>query len=519
MEAAGNPGVTFNYVGAANCFYDPQATTNPLRPQFNPTCAVAGSGIFNPALYQMVEFDTTYGPTEQINLQGSASFGKNYTWGSHSGTLEFGVKIRNGHKYQSANSPIWDPVGNYPMSEFLSGFQADNYYDGQLNYGPVTDYHKLTNFFNSNPQDFTEDVSDTHLSNDPNNYNLTERVTAGFIQNTLQFGRFRLQTGLRLEATQLYIQGFETQTDPNTGLWASTTQTHANQWYIDPLPSAQLRFAVTPNSDIRAVYGRGLSRPDPYDLVPYIVLDQSTNPFNVSLGNPNLRAEHANDFDILYEHYLKPYGVIQAGYFYKQLIDPIYYTSSLPSSTGPYAGYAITQIINGSNAHVGGVELAYLQHFSFLPGALNGLGLAANYTFTYSRGYGLPGRTDTPALQRQAPNSFNIGPSYDRGRLGIHIGMTYNSAMIYQYQYTTASDTSNLGLKGPAGDIYLYPHFQLDGQASFRVRNGLTLLVEGENMTNEVFGFYNGSPIYVDQREYYKPTISAGFRWYPLRKD
>jgi TonB-dependent receptor len=516
--AAGNPGVTFKYSGSATCYYDPSATTNPYKPQFNAACTAPGSPIFDPTQYYMSEFDTSSGPTDEVNLQGSASFGKNYRWGSHAGTIEFGAKIRNAHDYQNAIAGVWDPNGTLLMSDFLSGFQNSNYYDGSYKIGPVTDYNKLNNFFNENPSAFALDVSDTHLGSDPNNYSLTERVTSGYIMNTLRFGRFRLQTGLRLEATQLVIHGFETQTDPATGNWASTTPTSANQWYVDLLPSVQLRYEITPDSDIRAVYGRGLSRPDPYDLVPYIVLDQSTNPFNVSLGNPNLKAEHANDYDFLYEHYLKPYGVIQAGFFYKQLSDPIYYTSSLASTTGPYAGYAITQIINGSSAHVGGVELAYLQHFGYLPGALNGLGMAANYTYTYSQASGLPGRTDTPALQRQAPNSFNIGPSYDRGRLSAHVGMTYNGPMIYQYQYTTASDVANLGLKGPAGDIYLYPHFQLDAQVSFRVHNGLSFLVSGENLTNEVFGFYNGSPFYVDQREYYKPTISVGFRWYPLRE-
>jgi hypothetical protein len=32
-------------------------------------------------------------------------------------------------------------------------------------------------------------------------------------------------------------------------------------------------------------------------------------------------------------------------------------------------------------------------------------------------------------------------------------------------------------------------------------------------LTNEVFGFYNGSTIYPVQREYYKPTTSFGVRW------
>jgi len=519
--AAGNPGVSFGYNGSANCIYDPSATKDPYRPQFNAACTAAGSGVFDPTQYSMTEYDTSTGPTDQVSLQGSASFGKNYKWGSHSGTLEFGAKIRNSHDYQNAVSPVWDPNGTYLMSQFLSGFKNNNYYDGSYAIGPVTDYNSLKNFFNANPGDFTEDVSSTHLGSDPANYNLTERVTAGYIMNTLQFGRWRLQTGLRLEATQLSILGYNVTNDVN-GNWTGTAPVLQNQWYIDPLPSVQLRYGLTADSDIRVVYGRGLSRPNPYDLVPYSTVDQSTNPYTLTLGNPSLKAEHANDYDVLYEHYLKPYGVIQAGFFYKQLSDPIYYTTSLdttsplcPASQGTCP---TSTIINGSSAHVGGIELAYLQQFNSLPWALRGLGMAANYTYTYSQASGLPGRGDTPALQRQAPNSFNIGPSYDRGRVSVHVGMSYNGPMIYQYQYQTSTDTSGLGLKGPAGDIYLYPHLQLDAQVSYRIGHGLTALVNGENLTNEVFGFYTGSPIYVDQREYYKPTISVGFRWYPLQE-
>ena len=527
LQAAGNPGVTFKTTSAVTCSFDGAATTNPNLPKFNPACTAPGSPTFDPTQYAMSEYDTSSGLTGQVNVQGSVAWGKSYKWGSHSGTFEAGAKLRNAHKYQNAISPVWEPNGTYLMSDFLSGFKASNYYDGNYAYGPVTSYGKLNSFFNSNPNDFTLDVSDTHLGSDPNNFNLTERVTAGYLLNNIQFGRFHLQTGLRLEATQLSILGYQVLTQPtgpNAGDWLSTSPVQSGQWYIDPLPSAQLRYDLTPDSDIRATYGRGLSRPDPYDLVPYSLVDQSTNPYTVALGNPNLKAEHANDYDILYEHYLKPYGVIQAGFFYKQLSSPIYYTDSLPEQGGAYPGNYVTQIINGSTANVRGAEIAYLQQFTFLPGLLSGLGLTANYTYTASDANNLPGRTDTPALQRQAPHTFNIIPGYDRGRVSIHVGMSFNSAMIYQYQYVTEAAGVPIspppvgGVKGPAGDIYLYPHFQLDSQATIRLNHGLSVIVSGENMTNEVFGFYTGSPIYVDQREYYKPTYSFGLRWTPLRE-
>lgn len=38
-------------------------------------------------------------------------------------------------------------------------------------------------------------------------------------------------------------------------------------------------------------------------------------------------------------------------------------------------------------------------------------------------------------------------------------------------------------------------------------------MVYGLNLTNEVFGFYYGSSIWDNQREYYNRTIGAGLRW------
>jgi hypothetical protein len=69
------------------------------------------------------------------------------------------------------------------------------------------------------------------------------------------------------------------------------------------------------------------------------------------------------------------------------------------------------------------------------------------------------------------------------------------------------------GIKGPLGDQYLYAHTQFDVQGSYRMYKGLHLVVCGLNLSNEVFGFYTGSPIYPNQREFYKPTVAAGFRW------
>ena len=523
LNAAGDPGIDFQYNGPTTdsggnpiCFYSPAATKTPYRPQFNPGCTAPGSPVYAPTQYSLLDINTTSGLTSQVNLQGAVSVGKNYQWGSHSGTLEYGLKLRNGHKGQDAFSPTYDNFTNPPlMSQFIGPFANNNYYDGSYRLGPVTDFNKIMAFFNANPSLFPIDEGATRLASDSNNYDLTERISAGYVMNTIQFGRFHLQTGFRLEATQLNVLGYHVTNDAN-GNYISTTPVPSNAYYVSPLPSVQLRYALADNTDIRAVYGRGISRPDPYDLVPYILEDRSTNPYTFSLGNPNLKPEHANDYDLLVEHYLKPFGEIQGGFFYKDLSDPIYFTNARTVTTGSYAGFQLAQIINGSNAHLWGIEAAYIQHLGFLPGLMSGLGISANYSYTSSQANGVPGRSDHPALQRQAPNTWNMSPTYDRGRLSVRMGLSYNGANIFQYQY---ADGNTGGPKGVGGDLYLYPHLQVDAQGSFRVRKDLSFLAQGLNLTNEVFGFYDGQPIYVVQREYYKRTYSFGLRWQPRREE
>ena len=117
-------------------------------------------------------------------------------------------------------------------------------------------------------------------------------------------------------------------------------------------------------------------------------------------------------------------------------------------------------------------------------------------------------------LLRTSPNAFNISPTYDRGRVSIRVGLSYNQASIYGYQY---ADGTPGGVNGPLSDIYFYSHIQVDAQGSIQVARGLTLMIAGLNLNNEVFGFYQGSPQYMIQREYYQPTIEVGLRWSPWR--
>lgn len=524
--AAGNPGAAFKGNSAtADCLYG--GTPNSIyRPQYS--CAVAGDPALTPSNYKLDTIDLTSGQATQLNLQANAAMGINYHWGSHASTFEFGGQFRNAHKGQDAYSPEYDSVNGTSMSNYLTDYTNNHFYGGSYALGPVTSFESITGDLAANPGNFTLDEGTSHLQSDAANYNLQERVSAGYVMNTIEFGRFHLQTGLRIEGTVTSNTGYLVVNDLN-GNYVSTTPQYGSGSYVNPLPSVQLRYRIDDNSNIRAVYGRGISRPDPYQLVPYITEDQSTTPYTINVGNTGLVAEHANDYDLLYERYMPSLGMLQAGYFYKQITKPIYSQEAyVPASGSPlsqaYAGDLVVQEVNGDHAYVQGFELAYQQHLTYLPGVLSGARVNANFTYTDSKNYNMVGRTDTPQLVGQAPYSWNIGPSYATKRALVTVGITHNGANIYQYLFQNTGAAylanppslcpTNLNTPtSPCGDNIFFSHTQVDAQASYYIGKGFTATAVGQNMNNEAFGFYNGSPQYLTQREYYKPTYMGGLRW------
>jgi outer membrane receptor protein involved in Fe transport len=243
-----------------------------------------------------------------------------------------------------------------------------------------------------------------------------------------------------------------------------------------------------------------------------------------------LRIEGTQDKTVSFDTTdLTPLGLVQAGFFYKLLISPIV-SDLVPGSTTCPTGFkpcTFNTPLNAGSASIYGVEVGFIQHFTYLPGLLGGLSISANYSRTTSHATGVdPLRTDKPALLRQAPDTWNISPTFDRGRISIRVGLAYNGRNIFSYAYRNLqrdpNDPSGLAIipitptppiNGPAGDLYRYPHLQVDAQGSFRIRRGLQFTAAGLNLTNEVFGFYNGSNPFFIQREYYKPTFTFGFRW------
>jgi TonB-dependent receptor len=571
VDSAGNPKADFSWVGpTVYCNYVPSAQTDLYHPHFGTCDTTNQSPLLSAANWQFKDITISTGKNADLQLTAQTSYAKSYSWGGHYSTFEMGFKFSNAHQTQDSTEKVYDSFGSSAplMTQLLDTFNNTDYFNGTYfggQYGQVSNFTTAQNYTLANYQgdlDGQKTAADIY----PNLFHTVEQVTAGYIMNSTDFGKLHVNAGLRIENTRTLTFGYDL---TFFGTYNSKTGTYAggsssvdcpgntapvapaagncytfagvnnNPTYIDLLPSVQFRYGLTPNSSLRAVYARGVARPDPYQLVPYVSEDTTaataSSAATVTIGNPALRPEHANNYDVLYEYYLRPLGLVQGGFFFKQLtapqvqttipgglslsaFPPGYFSAATQSVLAQYPTDAITQYINGKNAYIYGLELSFQQHFSYLPGVLKGLGVSANYSYTASKEKGLPLRSDSPTTIDQSPNTFKLSPTYDTKRFSARVGLAYDQASLFQYvyvspTYVTGADPSGLGPSGPSGDTFTLTHFQVDAQVSYRFFKGITAVVSGLNLNNEVFGYYTGSTPFVNQREYYKPTYSGGLRY------
>ena len=504
-----------NIASTSSCHFNQSGTTDYFVPQWSPACF---NEINSPQNYVFTGTQRQPGHEEQINIgiQGSGAF--RWRLGGHLSTFEYGAKFRSMHKYNNQyyiNADYAGAGAGIPMTEFPNQLTQSNYYNGAYKDGYNVWFGAVQNYVNQHPTQFTFSNNKGVYSG---NYGLVEHIPAFYAMNTTDFSRgIRLILGLRAEITTESVHNLAFDTD--TG--AATPNAFSGSYY-DLLPSASLRFNAGRDSYMRLIYARGVSRPEETWLASDVSWGTGGNGAyknTVTFGNPNLKAETGDDIDILYDHYFKTFGVVSAGYFYKYLsLPPVstqkvltnYLPPGAPSSD--LGTWLATYYINAGSAWISGVEFRYIQHWSNLPGFLGGLGMNANYSYIGSQTSGIAGRSDKPRLLQNAPNLFNIGPTYNRGPLSMQININFNQASIYQYQYT---DGAPGGREGPLGDYYNYDHTQIDAQGSYALRHGWQLIFSALNITNEDFGFYYGSPKYDTQREFYHPTYSFGVRWSP----
>lgn len=458
--------------------FDP-SLADPRHVRANPSAgALAGDYAFD-------EISLSRSDTRNTEWMGSLDL--SLPLGFAGAELRFGGRLRDRTKLQSVDTDAAELADG--ADDILLGRQVGAAWDGGLRYPGA--YPQMP--FSTRPDEvkgFADRFgasleTERDLEEDTNDYDLDERVTAGYLMADIALApSLRLLPGVRYEHTDFHSAGFDFDPDAETLTPAEAENAYGN-WF----PMAHLRWEIRPGTNVRAAYTTAIARPNFYDLVPYRLRDDE----DLSIGNPDLRPMLARNVDLLVEHYDSRIGVASAGVFYKRLEDPIF---RFTEDNG--LGGETEQPRNGERGTIRGVEAALQRQLRELPYPFDGLGVYANYTFTDSDAR-LPGGREV-RLQGQAKHVANAALSYERSRWWVQAGVNYHDRYVSEYAGEAAED------------LFVDRHLQLDASFQARVTRAGALFLELVNLTNEPYVVYQGTPDRPIQQEYYRSWGRLGFR-------
>lgn len=183
-----------------------------------------------------------------------------------------------------------------------------------------------------------------------NNFVYHDNVYAAYMMYNASIDNFNYQAGLRAEAT---ITSSEQK---------ATGEEHDLD-YIDLFPNLSLSYKMGMMDQIQFTYSRRINRPRVWSLNPY---KDVSDPLNVRYGNPELKPEYTNSFELGYVAYIGKH-VLMPTLFYRQTTDVISSYSFLDDE-----GVVNNTALNTGKGENYGLEMSYQASiFSWWSNSLN----------------------------------------------------------------------------------------------------------------------------------------------------
>lgn len=403
------------------------------------------------------------------------------------GTFE---EERNQHQYKYTGTNLASLVDRSLNLDFFDEF------GGAL---PFIDSAAAAQDVRDHPQSWTDDLYYNRSQWYMGTRGADEDVTAGYVQGSSRVGNLNLLGGVRVERTEVNSWGYlrsrvlsttaQRAADPiGSADLDYNNYTEINGSYTDWFPGMHAVYKISPNLQARASWSNSIGRPTISNLLPSLSFSDSAQ--TVTISNPSLKPQHAENWDAGLEYYFEPVGQVSVGWFRKDISDFITSVTGGTVGSGPdngfngdFVGYEIRTTANGGHAKVDGWEFNYQQQFTFLPGFWRGLSFSANYTKLETSGdYGeLAPRTTTTDVARFIPETANARLAYSYGRFGFNI--LYNRQSAYLQDYN-ATDASRLR--------YRMARELVNVGLSYRIHRNITISVDAANVFNNPQEFYRG---------------------------
>ncbi|MGH2645176.1 MAG: outer membrane beta-barrel family protein, partial [Chitinophagaceae bacterium] len=261
--------------------------------------------------------------------------------------------------YGSSQTQYFDNTGK-PLGESIAQKNLNvgngDYFAGQIDYvNPLTDKSKLEagmkatvnnsnstyNLYNLN--DSAEYIYNPLLSSD---FDFHENIYAGYVQYANQINKFSYQIGLRAE--DYIYSGYI----PSQGISFKPVSDKLGLY-----PSAFLSYKFSDYDQLQVNYTRRVDRPRFWQRFPYI---NYSNPLSLTEGNPDLKPQYTNSFELNYSKILGQTNFMVSLY-YRNTNDFI------TTYTEPYNNSGDTTIsysVNANSNNVYGAEFTIQTQFT-----------------------------------------------------------------------------------------------------------------------------------------------------------
>ncbi|MBI4622096.1 MAG: TonB-dependent receptor [Verrucomicrobia bacterium] len=383
--------------------------------------------------------------------------------------------------------------GKYPVMPYMARAFRDKANSTKDYWG----YNPATSLAQS-PQLWQEDIT-FNVSNLLLGYrNFKETISAGYIMGNVDLGRVSIQGGFRVEKTETSGEGARNEITPaevaRRAAWvgpvtdaelrrrvtAQYSQRITNRGdYRDIYPGLHFKYEPIKGMVMRASWATNIGRPSIDNLLPRQDVTHETE--RVTINNPGLKPQYADNFDLGVEYYFEPVGLLSAGVFLKEIREFIFTDSShfIPAGAdngfgGDYAGYNLITQSNGGSARIRGFEAAYQQQFTFLPGWWKGFGVYANYTFLETEGqYNGITYSQKGQVAGFIPGAANLGISYIRSPLTLRV------------QFNHRKENLNSFNANPALRQYRTDRSVIDIKTVYSLSRRFDLYLDVNNVINE----------------------------------
>lgn len=268
----------------------------------------------NKFLFQSVDANLNYKRTfakedQSLEINFNSSFGRNdfnnnsYQTLIPQDSVYYGVNNKNNGHENETELEI-----NYTQP-----FAENIIFDAGADF-TFNDIKSNANVFSLNPVN-EKYLYDTGTSN---YLSYKQTVYAAYAEISFPAGKlFDAKTGVRYERTDI------------NAYYSTAEQQQQTPGYNTFVPSVYLLKKITDNQTIKLSYSKRINRPDFEDLNPFI---NTTDPKNITAGNPYLKPETGNRVEFSYNHDYGQSGSFMITAFYRQNNDDIQpYTAFYPS--------------------------------------------------------------------------------------------------------------------------------------------------------------------------------------------